>query len=113
MRKLALVSALTLAGLGVGAHAAPAFDLESFVEHQLFAKSMQLFGIVKPIASSSTESVDAANLSIRLLPDTVVNESREDVNKHFVHTLTGFMQGLLNIPREAGWLYSARSLLPG
>lgn len=74
---------------------------------------MQLFGIVKPVASSSTKSVDAANLSIRLLSDAEVNETREDVNKYFVHTLTGFMQELLNIPRESGWLYSARSLLPG
>jgi hypothetical protein len=60
MRKLPLVSALTLAGLGVGVHAAPTFDLGSFVQHQLFAKSRQLFGIVQPVASSSTESVDAA-----------------------------------------------------
>jgi hypothetical protein len=60
MHKLALVSALTAAGLGAGAHAAPAFDLGSFVEQQLFAKSMQLFGIVQPVATASTASVDAA-----------------------------------------------------
>jgi hypothetical protein len=60
MRKLALVSALTAAGLGVGVQAAPAFDLGSFVEQQLFAKSMQLFGIVQPVATASTASVDAA-----------------------------------------------------
>lgn len=59
MRKLALVSALTAAGLGVGVQAAPAFDLGSFVEQQLFAKSMQLFGIVQPVATASTASVDA------------------------------------------------------
>jgi len=58
MRKLAVVSALALAGLGLVARAVPAFDLGSFEEHQLFAKSMQLFGIVKPVASSSTESID-------------------------------------------------------
>ena len=59
MQKLALVSALTVAGLGAGVHAAPAFDLGSFVEQQLFAKSMQLFGIVQPVATASTASVDA------------------------------------------------------
>ena len=59
MHKLALVSALTVAGLGAGAHAAPAFDLGSFVEQQLFAKSMQLFGVVQPVATASTASVDA------------------------------------------------------
>src|SRR5215510_6910991 len=60
MHKFAIVTALTLAGLGVGAQDAPSFDFGSFVEEQLFAKSMQLFGIVTPVASSSTTSVDAA-----------------------------------------------------
>jgi hypothetical protein len=58
MRKLALVSALTAAGLGLGVQAAPAFDLGSFVDQQLFAKSMQLFGIVQPVVNASTASVN-------------------------------------------------------
>jgi secreted PhoX family phosphatase len=57
MRRSVLVSALAAAGLGAGAQAAPDFDLGLFVDQQLFAKSMQLFGVVQPVATASTASV--------------------------------------------------------
>ena len=60
MHKLSIVIVLILAWLGAGAQVAFSFDLGSFVEQQLSAKSMQLFGVGAPVAASSTKSVAKA-----------------------------------------------------
>jgi hypothetical protein len=54
---------LTVAGLltlATAAAAVSSFDFGLFVDHQLRAHSEQLFGIVEPVAASSTDSITAA-----------------------------------------------------
>ena len=60
MKRIGFAMALAGAGVVAVAGAAAAFDLGSFVQQQLFAKSTELFGIVRPVPASSTSSVDAA-----------------------------------------------------
>lgn len=61
MKKLTLVAAIVAAlGLGVVGSAFAAFDFGLDRDKSLAAKSQPLFGIGKPLESSSTASVDAA-----------------------------------------------------
>ena len=51
---------LGVVGCGASAAAMGGFDFGLFRDHQLDAHSNQLFGIVQPVAASSTDSIDAA-----------------------------------------------------
>jgi secreted PhoX family phosphatase len=51
--------ALGIAGCATNAAAVGLFDFGSLRDNQLEAHSVQLFGIVEPLAASSTESIDA------------------------------------------------------
>lgn len=53
-------TAIGVLGVATGAAAMADFDFGLFRDHQLDAHSNQLFGIVEPLAASSTESVSAA-----------------------------------------------------
>jgi secreted PhoX family phosphatase len=60
MKAFARLTALGLATCSAVAAADPHFDLGQFRESQLQAHSRQLFGIIAPVRSASTASVDAA-----------------------------------------------------
>jgi len=58
MRKLLLSAVAGLAGLATTVSAAGGFDFGKFRDQQLKAGSLFLFGVLKPLAASSSESVD-------------------------------------------------------
>lgn len=60
MHKIQFVASLGLASLATAAVAAPGFDFGFFRDGLLDAQSVQLFGVVRPLPESSTDSVSAA-----------------------------------------------------
>lgn len=60
MKRFALGMGLAVAGVATAATAHGGFDFGLWIQHQLSAHSVQLFGVVQPVKFSSTTSIDAA-----------------------------------------------------